>query len=218
MISGSIYSQDSGSAAARVNWGLIMQKFAAALSRTRKVACCAAIFSFGMYSFASAQNEIAGAPGSCVPQGQMEAVVVEAMPDLLHQLSKVCAHALPATALLRQDAGGLIKRFDEEAQANWPQAKTAFIALTKMPEEDSVLLSDPKIGRALLSAMLVGSMSKMHLTDSDCVSVENILKLLAPLPPKDIVSIVVSFMQIASSNDGEDKKPGDLSICSGTQP
>lgn len=141
----------------------------------------------------------------CVPAAQAEALVTFALPSLVRGAVKHCGKTLPATSPLIQSGPTIASRYQAEAQAAWPDAKVAADKLAGM-EVSKFLGEDGAV--AMLDAALEEGMTK-DLKPQDRAWMDKVITGLAPLPARNISSIVVGILQ-ATSKPGK-KEP--LSIC-----
>ena len=129
-------------------------------------------------------------PRPCLTAPEAEAVTLVALPEVLRQAGVACATALPATALLRQTASPLLGRYDAEADRAWPAARAAIVKLSD-PQADALLGS--AFARPLLTS-LVAPLIVGRIATKDCPTVDRLVTLLAPLPPRNTAGVIVTTL------------------------
>ena len=154
------------------------------------------------------------APARCLTGTQAEAVALVALPEIIRETGTVCAARLPASALVRQTRGPLLARYDAEADRAWPTVREAIVRLTD-PAAATLLQSD--YARPLLVTLVVPQLVG-RIEPADCATVERMVTLLAPLPPRNIAGLVVTALAHlkAEKERGKAVDVPDLPLCPDT--
>ncbi len=153
----------------------------------------------------------AAAQQRCITTPEAEAMALVALPDLLRQTGTVCTGRLPAASLLRNPQSRLIARYEVEAARAWPVARNAIVKLSD-PAVDAMLDSD--FARPLLTSLLV-PMLVGRIAPADCGTIDRLVALLEPLPPRNTAGIVVATLHYlkAKKAKGERVSVPDLPLC-----
>ncbi|WP_454280763.1 hypothetical protein [Sphingomonas sp. Marseille-Q8236] len=155
--------------------------------------------------------EVAGAQQhACITAPEAEAMTLVAMPDILRETGRVCAGRLPATSLIR-GGGTLISKYEGAADQAWPAARAAIVKLSD-PAIDTLLQSD--YARPLLTSLLVPFIvGRIGL--EDCGTIDRLVTQLAPLPPRNMASVVVTALQYLKTEKARGRQVAvpDLPLC-----
>ena len=141
----------------------------------------------------------------CLTADELTAVVGYAAPSALMAINQRCAANLPADAFLKTGGSALIKRYAANKASTWPVAKaTALrIASTVQPDAASMmkLLPDDAI-QPTIDNLLQSKMSDSFPLDK-CSTVDQMLKLLAPLPAENTAALLPLALAMASGHVGK---------------
>jgi hypothetical protein len=158
-----------------------------------------------------AAPDVAGAQQrACITAPEAEAMTLVAMPDILRETGRVCAGRLPATSLIR-GGGTLISKYEGAADQAWPAARAAIVKLSD-PAIDTLLQSD--YARPLLTSLLVPFIvGRIGL--EDCGTIDRLVTQLAPLPPRNMASVVVTALQYLKTEKARGRQVAvpDLPLC-----
>lgn len=154
----------------------------------------------------------AQAAESCVTPVEASGLMLVLAPDAIKAAGTVCAQALPPTALLRQTSGPFIDKYQAEANAAWPTAKSAISKIAG--DRDGAI--DPEMLRPMLAIMVAPMISK-GIKPADCGAIDHIMTLLAPLPPRNAAELVVTIVQMKGDKDKKGGKSA-FDICPVARP
>ena len=157
---------------------------------------------------------LAGAPppaAPCLTGPEAEAIALVALPEIVRETGTVCADRLPASALVRQAGGPLLARYQAEADRAWPTVRTA---LGKLTDPGVKPLLQSSYARPLLVTLLVPQLVG-QIDPADCATVERLVTLLAPLPPRNLAGVVVTTLAHlkAEKARGRRVEVPDLPLC-----
>jgi hypothetical protein len=172
---------------------------------TRRISTPAAAalwLALGATSVQAAETE-----NPCVPPDEAAALMITLAPDAVRAVGAACAQALPPTALVRQTSGPFLDKYQAEADASWPKAK---LAIDKIAGGKGLPL-DPDAMRPIISALILPAITK-GVKAKDCVAVDHIVALLAPLPPRNVAELLVTILELKTANEKPGKK-SDVPIC-----
>lgn len=138
---------------------------------------------------------------ACLTAPEAESITLVAMPDLLRQTGIVCGTRLPSTSLLMQGDGPFLAKYDAAADRAWPSARAAIVKLSN-PAADALLGSS--YARPLLTSLLVPLLVG-RINPDDCGTLDRLVTLLAPLPPRNTAGVVVTALQYANAERAKGK-------------
>jgi hypothetical protein len=139
----------------------------------------------------SAMPATALAQTPCLTTAEAEAITLVALPDIIRETGRVCT-TLPASSLVRRGSGPFLARYEAAADRAWPAARGAIAKLSDPRIAFLLLQSDyarPLIA-PLMALQVVG-----RIQPSDCPTIDRIVTLLEPLPPRNTAGIVVASVQ-----------------------
>lgn len=147
----------------------------------------------------------------CLTAAEAEAIALVAMPDILRQTGRVCT-MLPPASLLRRPGGAFLARYDAAADAAWPAARAAIVRLSD-PAVDVLLQSD--YARPMLTSIFAPQVLG-RVQASDCPTIDRLVTLLEPLPPRNTAGIIVATLQYLRAEKARGKPVvgiPDLPVC-----
>lgn len=134
----------------------------------------------------------------CLTGAEAESLATVALPDIIRQTGATCAGQLPAASLLRRPSSAMLTRYDAEAERAWPAARAALVKLSA-PEAEALLGS--QFARPLLST-LVTPLIVGRIAVRDCGTIDRLVTLLEPLPPRNTAGVIVTALQYARTAKG----------------
>ena len=153
----------------------------------------------------------AAAQTPCITMPEAQAMTLVALPDIIRETGRVCAAQLPATSLIRGQSNALVAKYQVEADRAWPAARAAIVKLSD-PAVDALLQSD--YARPLLTTLLVPQIVG-RIATRDCGTIDRLVTLLEPLPPRNTAGIVVEtlrYLKADKARRGDTSGP-DLPLC-----
>lgn len=145
------------------------------------------------------QAGAASAANFCVTDREARAIGLFMAPDVLRAAAKICRPTLPADAYLARPTEMLTARYTVVGSNVWPEIK-ALVA--RIPDAKLLRDVDEKAIRAIFGPLVEDKlMGKIKPTD--CASANEILTQLEPLPPENLMSVLVTIARLAE----KDKKP-----------
>lgn len=153
----------------------------------------------------------ASAQSRCITMPEAQAMTLVALPDIIRETGRVCAAQLPAASLIRNPSSTLVARYQAEADRSWPAARAAIVKLSD-PAVDALLSSD--YARPLLTTMLV-PLIVGRIATRDCGTIDRLVTLLEPLPPRNTAGIVVETLRYIKADKARrgDTSGPDLPLC-----
>jgi hypothetical protein len=127
----------------------------------------------------------------CLTTAEAEAITLVAFPDIILETGRVCT-ALPATSLVRRTSGPFLARYHAEADRAWPAARAAIAKLSD--PRVSMLLLQSDYARPLITSLIAPQIVG-RVQPADCGTIDRIMTLLEPLPPRNTAGIVVASLQ-----------------------
>jgi hypothetical protein len=150
----------------------------------------------------------------CLTSNEAEAITLVAFPDVIRETGRVC-RMLPASSIVRQNGGAFLTKYQNEADRAWPAAQSAIAKLSD--PRVSMLLLQSDYARPLITAILAPQIVG-RVQASDCPTIDRIVTLLAPLPPRNVAGVVVASLQHLNAEKARGKVAvadlPDLPVCS----
>lgn len=146
--------------------------------------CLFALLLAGMPAAALAQTP-------CLTAAEAESITLVALPDIIRETGRVCT-TLPASSLVRRGSGPFIARYEAEADRAWPAARTAIAKLSD--PQISMLLLQSDYARPLITSLMAPQVVG-RIQASDCPTIDRMITLLEPLPPRNVAGIIVAGVQ-----------------------
>ena len=153
----------------------------------------------------------ADAQNACLSDPEAESLTLVALPDILRETGRVCAARLAGKSPLAQGHGTLVARYQAAADSAWPTARGAIGKLSN-PTVGILLQSD--YARPVLTSLLV-PLIVGRIAVGDCPVIDRIVTQLAPLPPRNTASLVVTTLKYLKSEKAKGKpvEVPDLPLC-----
>lgn len=150
-------------------------------------------------------------PSACLTTSEAEAVTLVALPEIIRETGKVCSARLPQTATVRQANGPLLTRYQAEADRAWPAARGA---LAKLSDPNAAMLLQSDFARPVLVTLLVPQLVG-RIDPADCGTLDHLVTLLAPLPPRNTAGVVVTTLAWLKAERAKGKAAAvpDLPLC-----
>ncbi len=147
----------------------------------------------------------------CLTTAEAEAITLVAFPDIIRETGRVCTN-LPASSLIRR-GGPFLAKFESEADRAWPAAREAIAKLSD--PRVSMLLLQSDYARPLITS-LIAPMVVGRVQTSDCGTIDRIVTMLEPLPPRNVAGVVVATVQHLKAEKARRNALGgvpDLPVC-----
>ncbi|MBU3077090.1 hypothetical protein [Sphingomonas quercus] len=142
---------------------------------------------------------------TCLTRAEATDLVVYLMPVVVRGIADKCAATLPDTAFLNSGSAAFVERLGGESDRRWPGARAAFM---KMAGRDLPV----DAGDDMLRPLLTGAVSNALLNKigtRGCVSADELLGAIAPLPAQNIGTLLTGFLRLAT----ESGRTANLAIC-----
>lgn len=139
----------------------------------------------------------------CLTEVEAQSVFLAIAPDAIRAVAQKCAPALPEAAMLRSGLTAFTGPYDTAAAAAWPQAGSA-LAKIAGPDMKGI---DPAAMKPIIGAM-IGAMAADQVKPKDCMMIERVLTLTAPLPPANVAGLIL----LAATNGSKGGK-SPIEIC-----
>jgi len=165
----------------------------------------------GALALAALLTMPAAAQRGCVTPAETESLALVALPEVMREAGRVCAARLPAASLLRRPDGPFMAKFQAEADRAWPAARGAIARITD-PSAAMLLQSD--YARPLLTALVVPQIMG-RVEPGDCATIDRLVTLLSPLPPRNVAGVVATTLGWLKAERARGKRVEvpDLPIC-----
>ena len=154
----------------------------------------------GFVMLASLSGTSVAAPKACMTDPEVTALVAYMAPPALRSATKTCSPSLGASSFLATSGAALAARFQEHADRNWPQARSAMLKLTGEDGSDAAKMltgiSDNAL-RELMNAGLVQAVTS-DIKIKDCPKIDRLVRSLAPLPAEPVTLLVAVLMSFGN--------------------
>lgn len=152
---------------------------------------------------------------ACLTQKEFSSLAGYALPSVIGGVGKRCKTTLTPEAFLNTGGEKLAAQYAARKSAAWPGAKAAFVKLSASSKNKAAdvfrSLPDDSL-MEVVDVMLEGMVSQEIPLDK-CGTIDNFVRLLAPLPPENTAELIGLTVGIVSKEDGG--KVGKIAMCSG---
>ena len=149
----------------------------------------------------------------CLSAAEFSSIATFALPGVISDLAQRCSANLPANAYLPTSGDALAQRYAAAKPAAWPPAKAAFLKLSTGAGGDAAamlpLLPDETLQQFVDT--LAGSLVSQKVPSEHCGMVDQLVRLLSPLPPEKVGGLLA----LAASRAGKSgpSPAGKFTIC-----
>lgn len=153
----------------------------------------------------------AAAQRPCLTGPEAESLALVALPEIIRETGRVCEAQLPEASLIRRAEGPLIAKYQAAADRAWPAARSAIV---KLSDPAVSLLLQSEYARPVLTSLIVPQIvGRIDL--ADCGTIDRLVTLLEPLPPRNTAGVVVTVLQYLKADEarGGGTSVPDLPIC-----
>jgi hypothetical protein len=141
----------------------------------------------------------------CVQGADVEIVLLAYAPGAVRALRDACVLKLPAGSYLGGSSGeALVERYEDAGVPALAQSKEALARILNGKESP---FGDEDIG-AMIEMQVEGVLAKVDA--KTCSTIDRALALADPLPPKNIIGLIVLMIEVGTSDK---KGPKGLVIC-----
>lgn len=157
----------------------------------------------------------------CLTNAEFSSLASFALPSVITGTTQRCSASLGPNAYLPRSGAQLAQRYAENKTASWPAARSAFLKLSGGNGDAAKLLRDlPDASlQGMLDSVLQGMVSQ-QIPVERCGTIDQVVRLLAPLPPGNMAELVSVVVSLGSKDDAAKAsgkpargKLGKLSIC-----
>ncbi len=150
----------------------------------------------------------------CLTSAEFSALASYALPSIITGATERCNAALPSSAWLPHNGAGLAERYAVAKPAAWPGAKAAFIKMggnSTNAEAANLLKSLPDSSLQPLFDGVISGMIGQKLPTERCGMVDQLVRILSPLPPGNTAELIAVLVGIGTSAGRA--KVGSFSVC-----
>lgn len=149
----------------------------------------------------------------CITSHEFNALSTYALPNALSATAQRCSASLPPNAFLKTGGPAMIARYAEGKPAAWPGARAVFLKLSagqQGPVGDLLRnLPDPQL-QTMADAFIQGLVVE-KIPAERCSSLDNMLRLLSPLPAQSTADIIGLAIGLGSQTG--QARIGKIQIC-----
>lgn len=149
----------------------------------------------------------------CITPQQASSLAGYALPSVISGTTKRCDSSLSSKSFLKTNGSALAARYAARKAETWPEARAAFLAMSKGKDDASKIFSqlpDSSL-REMVDVVLEGMITQ-EIPVGECSKIDNFVRLLAPLPPENTAELVALLVSMGTANK---VKPGKLAVCKG---
>lgn len=152
----------------------------------------------------------AATPATCLTAREFTDLSSYALPSVITGTAERCSAALGPEAYLKRSGPALAARYRAGKQAAWPGAKLAFLKLSGADAANLLRgLPDEKL-QPLADALVEGLIGQQIPTER-CRTVDTVIRLMAPLPPRNFAELIAVAAGLGSQAGGG--RVGRIAIC-----
>ena len=150
----------------------------------------------------------------CLSEAEVKAMMTFAMPSALGGLIAHCTPHLAANGFMRTSGAQLVASYGVGKQAAWPRARSAFLKFAgdKDPANTDLVAQMPDSALQPFVEGLIGGMIGAKLKPAQCTLADKMMRLLAPLPPENLVELVGTIVTLAG-NEPKKGAPAGTTMC-----
>ena len=150
----------------------------------------------------------------CLTPAEFSALAGYAMPSVIAGATKRCATTLDGQSYLVRQGTALATRYATHKGTSWPMAKTAFLKFTAKGDSkaDAILTGLPDNTLQQMLDGVVEGMVAQEIPLQDCSTIDNFVRLLAPLPPENTAELIGLAVGLASKGE-KAGKASKVNIC-----
>jgi hypothetical protein len=150
----------------------------------------------------------------CLTSAEFTALSSYALPSIITGTTDRCAASLPANAWLKRNGSQLAARYAAGKSRAWPAAKTAFLKLAgngASNDAAGLIKSMPDSSQQQMADAFISGLVGQRLPTERCSVVDNLVRLLAPLPPENTAELIAVAAGLGAQTGRA--RIGSFSIC-----
>ena len=163
--------------------------------KRQRPAALAALLAMLSAGTAQAQQE------HCATRAEINAALQFALPDVIASVGAACRTTLGDAAFLSTDAPALVQRYRDVRPDPWPQTRSALGKMRNGPIQVGTLPDE--VLKPLVAAIIKQEITKA-VKPKDCVAIDPIVRLLAPLPPENMAGLL-TLIAVRFESGNKDK-------------
>ena len=158
------------------------------------------------------------AEASCLTRQEFSDLAAYALPSALNGTAQRCGPVLGQNAFLPANGDRLVEGYASRKDKSWPAAKSAFLKISsKSSDRTSKLLNlMPDDALQDMVDIMVEGMVAQEIPADKCGTIDEFMRLLAPLPPENTAQVIALAVSLAGkpAKDGSGQSAiGRLTIC-----
>ncbi|WP_179504785.1 MULTISPECIES: hypothetical protein [unclassified Sphingomonas] len=159
----------------------------------------------------------AAAP-ACLETADVNAMVSYALPAVMDSAMTYCAPHLAPQGFFAREGQGMVQRYALAKPAAWPRAKAALIKLAQTDQDKTIAQMANLPDKALqpFADGMLGQMVTEALKPENCRPLEQMTRLLAPLPPENtagLFTFIIRMVDTPSRKPGTQPRKSGLPLC-----
>lgn len=151
----------------------------------------------------------------CLTPAEFTSLSSYALPSIITGTAQRCATSLPPGAWLNRNGDRLAARYAQNRADVWPAAKAAFVKLSSRSggggDAANFIRTLPDATQQQMLDALISGMVVQQLPPSRCDVVDQMVRVLSPLPPENAAELIALAVGIGARTGRA--KLGMVSIC-----
>ena len=174
--------------------------------------------SLALAALLAGQTAQAAAPAACLETADVNAMVAYALPSVMDSAMTYCAPHLAPQGYFARQGQDLVGRYAQAKPAAWPRAKAALIKLAQTDKDPTMSQMTRLPDKALqpFADGMLGQMVTEALKPENCAPLEQMTRLLAPLPPENtagLFTFIIRMVETPSRKPGVQPRKSGLPLC-----
>lgn len=180
----------------------------------------AAAATLALGALLSAQAAQAATP-PCLESAEVNAMVTYALPAVMDSAMTFCAPHLAPQGFFAREGQGLVQRYAQAKPGAWPRAKAALLKLAQTDKDPTIAQMARLPDKALqpFADGMLGQIVTEGLKPETCGPLEQMTRLLAPLPPENtagLFTLIIRMVETPSRKPGAQPRKSGLPLCPNT--
>lgn len=152
-----------------------------------------------------------GAPAD-IDRPQLEAAITYALPLAFEGFAATCRARLAPDGFLAKNRARLEQRFNSAAEGSWPRARDVLLQIGRKQTDEGgavdALASLPEESLRPFVDGIVSAMIVKEIKPANCGDIEEILRLLDPLPVSNLVEITGFAFEMMERDKAAESQSG----------
>jgi len=155
----------------------------------------------------------------CLTRSEFSDLAGYALPSAIGGAAARCEASLPAGAFLTNGGEQLVRHYEARKNEIWPSAKAIFLKLSAKSDKQAydLLAKLPDETLQEMLGLMIEGLVTQEIAPEKCGAIDDAVRLLAPLPPKNTADLIGPAIILISHRDkiepGVAGRLGKFKIC-----